>query len=86
MAYKIIVEEGPEQCIACGACETECPNDAISEGDEFYVIDPNKCTECVPVYDESQCAAVCPVDSCVLDPAHEETREKLEAKYKKLHG
>ena len=26
-------------CINCGACEPECPNEAISEGDDVYVID-----------------------------------------------
>jgi ferredoxin len=36
-----------EDCINCGACEPECPNEAISEGEEIYVIDPNLCTECV---------------------------------------
>ena len=34
-----------DECINCGACEPECPNEAISEGDEVYVIDPNLCTE-----------------------------------------
>ncbi|MBT7616823.1 MAG: 4Fe-4S binding protein, partial [Calditrichaeota bacterium] len=29
-----------DECINCGACEPECPNDAITEGDEFYEIDP----------------------------------------------
>ncbi|MFO7980130.1 MAG: YfhL family 4Fe-4S dicluster ferredoxin [Candidatus Aminicenantes bacterium] len=79
MAYMIT-----DECINCGACEPECPNEAISAGDEIYVIDPDKCTECVPHYDESQCAAVCPVDCCVPDPEHKETREELEAKAKKL--
>ncbi|HHF42136.1 MAG: ferredoxin [Candidatus Aminicenantes bacterium] len=81
MAYMIT-----EECINCGACEPECPNQAITAGDEIYVIDPEKCTECVPVYDESQCAAVCPVDACVPDPNHKETREELEEKYKAIHG
>jgi len=75
-----------EECIACGACEPECPNEAISEGEEIYVIDPDKCTECVGFYDESQCASVCPVDACVPDPDHEETEEELMAKYHRLHG
>ena len=35
MAYKIT-----DECISCGACEPECPNEAISEGDEIYIIDP----------------------------------------------
>lgn len=81
MAYMIT-----EECIACGACEPECPNEAITEGDEIYVIDPEKCTECVGFYDESQCVAVCPVDACVPDPDHEETQEELQAKYERLHG
>lgn len=75
-----------EECINCGACEPECPNQAITAGDERYVIDPAKCTECVGSFDESQCAAVCPVDCCVADPDHHETREALMAKYHKLHG
>ena len=35
MAYKI-----SDECISCGACEMECPNEAISEGETTYVIDP----------------------------------------------
>jgi ferredoxin len=42
MVYKIT-----DECISCGACETECQNEAISEGEIIYVIDPDKCTECV---------------------------------------
>src|SRR5579863_9471208 len=49
-------------CINCGACEPECPNEAISEGDEIYVIDPELCTECVGFYDHEACQAVCPVE------------------------
>jgi ferredoxin len=81
MAYKIT-----EECINCGACEPECPNQAITAGDEIYVIDPEKCTECVGHHDSSQCAAVCPVDCCVPDPDHKESREELMAKFHKLTG
>jgi ferredoxin len=81
MAYKIT-----EECINCGACEPECPNQAISAGDEIYIIDPAKCTECVGHFDASQCAAVCPVDACVPDPDHKESREELMAKFHKLKG
>jgi ferredoxin len=80
MAYKIT-----EECISCGACEPECANEAISEGDDTYVIDPNKCTECVGNYESPKCAEVCPVDCCVTDPAHKESREQLLNKWKKLH-
>lgn len=81
MAYRIT-----EECINCAACEPECPNEAISAGDEIYIIDPNKCTECVGHFDESQCAAVCPVDCCVPDEDHKETREELMDKYRRLTG
>lgn len=74
-----------EECINCGACEPECPNEAISEGEDIYVIDPMKCTECVGHFDEEQCAAVCPVDCCVPDPNNVETDEALLARAKALH-
>ena len=48
-------------CINCGACEPECPNNAISQGDPVFVIDPILCTECVGFHDYEACAAVCPV-------------------------
>jgi ferredoxin len=53
------------ECINCGACEPECPNQAITQGDDIYLIDAAKCTECVGHNDEPACAAVCPVDCCV---------------------
>jgi ferredoxin len=81
MAYKIT-----EECINCGACEPECPNQAITAGDEIYIIDPAKCTECVGHFDASQCAAVCPVDACIPDPDHKESREELMAKFHKIKG
>ncbi len=52
MAYRIT-----EECIACGACEAECPVEAISEGDGIFVINPDTCTEC------GACADVCPTDA-----------------------
>jgi ferredoxin len=48
----------------------ECPNKAITEGDERYVIDPTKCTECVGFFDEPQCRSVCPVEAPEPDPDH----------------
>ena len=78
MAYKIT-----DDCISCGACESECPNEAISEGDTTYVIDPTKCTECVGAYESSKCAEVCPVDACVPDSAHKESKDQLLEKWKK---
>ncbi len=74
-----------EECISCGACEPECPNEAISEGPDIYIIDPLRCTECVGHFDEEQCAAVCPVDCCVTDPNNNETEESLIARAKALH-
>lgn len=75
-----------EECINCAVCEPECPNEAITEADPVYVIDPEKCTECVGHFDESQCVNVCPVDCCVPDPNHQETREELMEKFHRLQG
>lgn len=100
-----------DECINCGACEPECPNNAIYEGGtdwslagisygesdeapsgangfvsgEYYYIVPDKCTECIGFHDEPQCAAVCPVDVCLPDPEHEESREELEEKVEYLN-
>ena len=80
MAYKIT-----DECISCGACESECQNQAISEGETIYVIDSDKCTECVGNFESPRCKEVCPVDCCVPDDNHKESREQLLAKWKKLH-
>ncbi len=75
-----------DECINCDVCEPECPNGAISQGDEIYVIDPNLCTECVGHYDEPQCIEVCPVDCILKDPDNPETQEQLLGKYQRLVG
>ena len=72
------------ECINCDVCEPECPNQAISMGEEFYVIDPARCTECVGHFGEPQCVQVCPVECIPVDPDHTETREQLQAKYERL--
>jgi ferredoxin len=108
-----------DECINCGACEPECPNNAIYEGgiewrysegtglsgqvdllngesvdaeakhapvsDDYYFIVADKCTECVGFHEEPQCAAVCPVDCCVPDPDHVETKEYLLTKKAFMH-
>ncbi len=74
-----------DECINCGVCEPECPNEAISQGDDTFVIDPALCTECVGFHDTEQCAAVCPVDCCLPDPDNEETEEVLFERAKRLH-
>lgn len=60
MAMKIT-----EDCISCGACEPDCPVEAIHEGDTIYVIEPDTCVECVGHNDSPQCVSVCPVE-CII--------------------
>jgi Fe-S-cluster-containing hydrogenase component 2 len=74
------------ECINCGACEPECPNNAISQGEEIYVIDPLLCTECVGFHDHEACAAVCPVDCCVTDPNNVESEGALIARARAIHA
>ena len=73
-----------DECINCDVCEPECPNGAISQGDEIYIIDPNLCTECIGHFDTPQCVEVCPVDCIDKDPDHEESEGDLQAKYERL--
>lgn len=73
-----------QDCINCDVCEPVCPNQAISQGIEIYEIDPSRCTECVGHFDVPQCQQVCPVACIPLDPLHVESREALEAKYRRL--
>ncbi|WP_018412883.1 4Fe-4S binding protein [Methyloversatilis thermotolerans] len=62
MSLKIVAN----LCTGCSACEPECPNDAISELKNIFVIDPAKCTECEGDFDDPQCLSVCPIDDCIL--------------------
>src|SRR5271154_2750228 len=88
------------ECINCGACEPECPNTAIYAGgvpwelngtpgvaiaQDIYYIVPSKCTECVGFHDHEACAAVCPVDCCIPDPANLETEGVLLQRARELH-
>jgi ferredoxin len=73
-----------EECINCDVCEPECPNAAISQGEDIYVINPEQCTECVGHYETSQCVEVCPVDCILADPNCQETPDELLKKYQKL--
>ncbi len=89
-----------EDCINCGACQPECPNNSIYVGGEeyeyngqsfpalsqdYYYVVPEKCTECVGFNDEPQCISVCPTDACVKNPAVVESRDQLLVKVKALH-
>lgn len=73
-----------DSCVNCAVCEPECPNGAISAADSIYVIDPDKCTECVGYFAESQCIDVCPVECIVPNPQRPETREQLQRKFEQL--
>jgi ferredoxin len=55
MAYKIT-----DDCLVCGACIDECPNEAISEGDDIYVIDAAKCDDCATCVDSCPSEAIIP--------------------------
>ncbi len=65
------------ECINCDVCEPACPNQAISMGQEYYVIDPQRCTECVGHYDVPQCVELCPVDCITPRPGARESRAEL---------
>jgi ferredoxin len=74
------------ECINCDVCEPECPNQAISMGEDYYVIDPARCTECVGHFGEPQCVQVCPVECIPVHPDHVETPAQLLHKYEVLQA
>jgi Fe-S-cluster-containing hydrogenase component 2 len=73
-------------CINCGACEPECPNSAIREGDTAYVINPALCTECVGFYGAEMCQEVCPVACCLPNQTLRENEDTLYQRAVKMHG
>lgn len=81
MALKITSD-----CINCDVCEPQCPNQAISMGDDHYIINPDLCTECVGHFDEPQCVAICPVDCIPQDPVYAEDAQALMRKYQHLQA
>ena len=78
-----------DECINCGVCEPECPNNAIDDGSgeglDYFYIDPTLCTECVGFHGEEACQEVCPVDCCIPDEDIVETEEVLLARANTLH-
>lgn len=59
MPFKIVAS----QCTRSSACEPLYPNVATSEKAGNFVIESQKCTECIVYFDEPQCVAVCPVEN-----------------------
>ena len=73
-----------DECINCDVCEPECPNGAISQGEEIYVIDPALCTECVGHFDTPQCQEVCPINCIPFNPDVVENNAQLMEKYYRI--
>jgi ferredoxin len=81
MALKIL-----SSCINCDMCDPECPNGAITLGEDIYEIDSDKCTECIGHYEKPTCVSVCPIDCVEPDKNKIETQEQLFAKFITLNG
>lgn len=76
-----------DSCTNCDMCEPECPNDAITFGEEIYEIDPDLCTECIGFYEEPTCIKVCPINNCIIvDPEHVESEDQLLLKFAEIHS
>lgn len=50
-----------EKCIMCGSCEPFCKENAISDGDNIYIIDASKCDSC------GTCLEYCPIDDAIIE-------------------
>jgi ferredoxin len=69
-----------DTCARCGVCEPECPNEAIFQTEDAYMINPSLCTECKERYGDPLCEAVCPNDG-IYKP-----KDSLVKKYLKFFG
>ena len=56
MAHKIT-----DACVSCGTCAENCPVEAISEGADKYVVNPDVCIDC------GACEDVCPTGAIHAD-------------------
>ncbi len=66
MALEIV-----ESCVNCWACEPLCPSKAIVEAKPHFLIEADKCTECVGDFEEAQCVAVCPIEGAIVNELNE---------------
>ena len=71
--------------VQVNGADVSATDDQTPVSDEFYFIVSGKCTECTGFHEEPQCAAVCPVDCCVPDPDHVESKEVLMDRKNWLH-
>lgn len=62
MALRIV-----ECCVNCSACEPLCPSAAIHAAAPHFVIDAAACDECLGLYDDPQCASICPIEGAIVD-------------------
>ncbi|GAB2586980.1 4Fe-4S binding protein [Nitrincola alkalisediminis] len=66
MAFEIVAS-----CVSCTACESVCPNDAITDQKVQFAIDPDLCTECAESFPDPQCASICPIEGAIVDSVGE---------------
>jgi len=66
MALEII-----ETCVNCWACLPLCPNKAIVDAHPHFLIDADKCTECLGDFAVAQCAAICPIEGAIVNEVNE---------------
>ncbi len=73
-----------KDCISCEACLEECPEGAIYEDEPTFMIDADRCTECISDATEPACIMVCPVECIKPDPDNVESPEELRFKHEML--
>ena len=66
MALEIV-----ESCVNCWACAPACPNRAIAEAKPHFLVDAEKCTECLGDFAEPQCVAICPIEGAIVNELNE---------------
>jgi ferredoxin len=66
MALEIV-----ESCVNCWACAPLCPSKAIFFAKPHFLIDPDRCSECLGDFASPQCATICPIEGAIVDELNE---------------
>jgi len=62
MPYEIV----EQLCTGCGVCSPVCPVGAISDGEYYFVIDPEVCCDCTGFSQIALCVKHCPVEGAII--------------------
>ncbi len=80
-----IYKAGEEWSMADGTNHPDTAKQPALSGNLTYIV-PEKCNDCIGLFEEPQCVDVCPTGAIIPDLDKQESKETLLNKKKLLHG